>query len=178
MMTVRTDKALAAVFALAAALVIALPAVADDYKFAASFGTHSIRGDFAFTMAGSFSSAPPPFVGDRENFAFSRTGRYHFDGKGGVTGEFSLVFENATSGGNYSAAVQIGTYEVTQDGRMIIEFQNFRGDMLINEETLDCVIAKRRRLVRCIVVRLISFQQGPTPVPLPVTGLGAFERQW
>lgn len=149
----------------------------DDGDENESYGVHSLRGHYAFSMDGSFSSAPPPFMGDRESFRFSQLGLYYFDGHGGVSGEFSLAFENETSGGNYSKAIEIGTYTVATDGRMLIEFQDYRGDRLINEATLDCVIVKRRKLARCIMVRLISYQQGPQPVPLSVTGLGAFKRQ-
>jgi len=142
-----------------------------------AYGDHSMRGNFAFSMDGSFSSAPPPFMGARENFAFSQAGLYYFDGHGGVSGEFSMAFENATSGGIFSTAMELGTYIVSHDGRMVIEFQDFRAGTLINEVTLDCVIVKKRQLARCVMVRLVSFQQGPQPVMLPVTGLGVFERQ-
>ena len=128
-----------------------------------NFGNHSMRGNFAYAMDGSFSSAPP-LSGDRENFPFSQVGRFHFDGAGNFKGEFSLAFQNAPSGGVYSTAIQTGSYQVTEDGRMIIQFQDFRGGRLINEGTLDCVIVQRRRLARCAMVELVSFQQGPNPV--------------
>ena len=158
-------------------LLVTQQALADQWGRNGVFGVHSMRGYFAFTLEGSFSSAPPPFTGARENFAFSQIGRYHFDGAGRVKGEFSLAFQNPSSGGNAAAAIEIGTYSVTDDGRMIIEFQDFRGNALINEVTLDCIIVRRGRLARCMIVTLISYTQGPSPVALPVTGIGSFERQ-
>lgn len=161
-------------------LTFILPASANesaDYDDGHVFGNHSMRGNYSFAIHGSFSSAPPPFMGTRENFAFSQVGLYYFDGFGNVNGEFSLAFQNATSGGNYSTATEVGTYTVSEDGRMIVQFEDFRGDFPINTVILDCVIVRQRKLARCAMVELISLQQGPLPVPLPVTGLGVFERQ-
>lgn len=155
-------------------LATAAPAAADNEPM---YGNHSMQGVFSFAIHGSFSSAPPPFMGARENFSFSQVGLYYFDGQGNVDGEFSLAFQNAPSGGNYSTATEVGTYSISEDGRMIVWFEDFRGDFPINTVVLDCVIVRKRKLARCVMVELISLQQGPNPVALPVTGLGQFERQ-
>ena len=157
------------------ALTAATAAAGDKHD--RLYDARSMRGHFAFAMDGSFSSAPPPFSGAKENFPFTQVGRYHFDGNGGVTGEFTLSFQNPTSGGIVSMATEVGTYHVSDDGRMVIEFDDFRGGVLINRVTLDCVIAKRNRLAYCALIQLLSFQQEPSPVPLPATGLATFERQ-
>ena len=73
--------------------------------------------------------------------------------------------------------MEIGSYAVTPDGRMMVQFEDFRGSTLINAVTLDCVIVRRNRLAHCIIVELISYTQGPAPVRLPVTGLATFQRQ-
>ena len=155
-------------------LAAAVSAAADDEPM---YGNHSMQGVFSFAIHGSFSSAPPPFLGARENFFFSQVGLYHFDGQGNVNGEFSLAFQNATSGGNYSTATEVGNYSISEDGRMIVWFEDFRGDFPINTVILDCVIVRKRKLARCVMVELVSLQQGPEPVPLPVTGIGVFERR-
>ena len=172
-----TVRAFSVAFGLLASLSLGISEPVAGAEQDRAFGNHSMRGSFAYAMDGSFASAPPPFIGDRENFRFSQVGRFHFDGAGSFKGEFSLAFQNAPSGGMYSTAIQTGSYQVTEDGRMIIQFQDFRGGLLINEGTLDCVIVQRRRLARCAMVELVSFQQGPNPVALPVTGLGTFQRQ-
>lgn len=148
----------------------------DDSDDDDAFDNRSMRGDFVLSMDGSFSSAPPPFTGERENFAFTFLGLLHFDGAGQVAGEATLVFEN-TSAGLVVPRTVVGTYSVAEDGRMTIETDEFVGGFKSNEVTYDCVIVQRRKLARCAITRLIGFSQGPDPVELPISAIGAFERQ-
>lgn len=142
------------------------------------FDNRSMRGNFVLSMDGSFSSAPPPFTGERENLAMSQVGLFHFDGRGHVAGEYTLAFENELSGGlGFVPFTVVGTYSVAANGRMTIETEDFVGDFKSNEVSYECVIVERRKLARCMVTELVSFNQGPDPIVLPASGLGAFERQ-
>lgn len=93
-----------------------------------------------------------------------------------MAGEATLVFENPTAGLVVPRTV-VGTYSLAANGRMTIETEEFVGDFKSNEVTYDCIIVRRGKPARCAITRLVGFSQGPDPVELPISALGAFERQ-
>lgn len=142
---------------------------------AQNFGNESMHKVFAFTASGTFSSAPPPFTGPAENVAFSGVGLFRFDGNGQVRGDYTFVVQGTTLG-RATPFTAAGTYSVDPDGRMIIRTEDFVGGVRANEIAYECVIVQRNRLAQCAFIEVVSFQQGPDPVVLPVTGLVKLER--
>jgi hypothetical protein len=150
------------------------------------FGTQSLRGAQILSFHGSFSSAPPPFTGDRVRLDASQVGRLQFDGNGQVWGEYTLTFHTPTVPLAIRTRFSVfGTYRVEPDGRLLIETEEYviepqerRDDLRDNAVTYECYLVQRQRAARCVLQSLVTFQQGPEPIPLPVAMTGMLEAQF
>lgn len=149
------------------------------------FGIRSIDGTYVATLDGAFSSAPPPFTGERLKFDAALVGLFKFDGAGQMSGIFTLTFHNPALPFAVRSRTAIhGTYSVAADGYLVIEAEEFGLDASgtpsptrDNSVTYECYIAERNTLANCVLHSLITYQQGPEPVVLPVTMSGTLRRQ-
>jgi hypothetical protein len=149
------------------------------------FGAQSLRGVQILSLNGSFSSAPPPFTGDRVRLDASAVGRLQFDGNGQVWGEYTLTFHTPTVPVGIRTRFSVfGTYRVEPDGRLLIETDEYviepperRDDVRDNAVTYECYLVQRQKAARCVLQSLVTFQQGPEPIPLPVAMTGTLEAQ-
>ncbi|MDX1508298.1 MAG: hypothetical protein R3358_08465 [Woeseiaceae bacterium] len=148
------------------------------------YGTGSLNGDFIISADGGFV-AMTPFAADPLRLNVAMIGRLTFDGNGRATGEWTISFHNAAVPfGVRSRFEASGSYEVAADGHMFMEFEEFRIEPPADNDGIadaavgfECYIVRRQQEARCVLNTLISFGQGPEPVPEPVTMLGSLERQ-
>lgn len=148
------------------------------------FGTESLNGDYVVSADGGFV-ALTPFAEDPLRLSVAMVGRLTFDGNGLVSGNWTISFHNAAVPfGVRSRFATIGSYEVATDGHMFMRFEEFKieppssDDGVADAEVgFECYIVRRNLNARCVLNTLISFGQGPEPVPEPVTLSGSLLRQ-
>lgn len=171
--------------------MIAVPVIAGFLALSAGiadatgmFGAESLNGDFVISADGGFV-ALTPFAPDPLRLSVSMVGHLTLDGRGQVQGNWTISFHNAAVPfGVRSHYETVGTYEVTANGHMFMEFEEFQIEPPAADDGVadgivgfECYIVKRQREARCILNTLISLQQGPDPVPEPVTLSGSLLRQ-
>lgn len=168
-----------------------VPAIAGFLSVAAgvshaagSFGAQSMTGEFVISADGGFV-AMTPFSASPLRLNVSLIGRLWFDGDSRAYGEWTIAFHHAavpfTARSHFET---VGTYEVTANGRMVMEFEEFKVEPPAQDDGIadgivgfECYIVQRQQEARCILNSLTSLQQGPEPVPEPVTMSGILLRQ-
>lgn len=170
--------------AVAALLAGSLTIAASSANATGMFGTESLNGDFVISADGGFV-ALTPFAPAPLRLSVSMVGHLVFDGNGRAHGNWSISFHNAAVPiGIRSHFETVGTYDVASDGHMFMEFEEFKieppgendgeADGIVG---FECYIVQRQQEARCILNTLLSLQQGPEPLPEPVTLSGSLLRQ-
>jgi hypothetical protein len=149
-----------------------------------TFGAESLHGAYVISADGGFV-AMTPFSPDPLRLNVAMVGRLTFDAAGQAHGEWTISFHHASVPfGVVSRFETVGTYSVAASGRTIMEFEEFKIEPPADDDGMadgivgfECYIVQRRAEARCILNVLVSLQQGPNPVPQPVTMLGTLLRQ-
>jgi hypothetical protein len=148
------------------------------------FGPESLNGDFVVAADGGFV-AQTPFAPSPLRLNIALVGRLTLDGNGGAGGEYTISFHHeAVPFGVRSHFKAVGSYEIAPNGHMFIELQEFKVEPPPDDDGVadgivrfECYVVRRQAEARCVVNSLISLQQGPDPVPEPVTMSGSLLRQ-
>ena len=149
-----------------------------------TFGAESLKGNYVMAVDGGFV-AMTPFSPEPLRMNVAMVGRLTYDGAGQAHGEWTISFHHpAVPFGVRSRFEAAGTYSVAADGHVIMEFEEYRieppannGGMPDGIVGFECYIVQRQAEARCLLNVLFSLQQGPGPVPQPVTMSGSLRRQ-
>lgn len=148
------------------------------------FGPESLNGEFVLSADGGFV-AQTPFAPSPIRLNAAIIGVFMLDGNGQVSEEYTVSFHHEVVPiGIRSRFEAVGTYEIAPNGHMLMEFQEYKIEPPAEDDgiadgiaRLECYIVRRQAEARCVLNSLISLQQGPNPVPEPITMSGSLLRQ-